>query len=819
VVAFRFRCTARRQLPYIFLRHQTYPLLIIASQPAPSLPTITPSPPRPRFTRTRILHPLLVAHLSLRTFPAARSSSLAAHEPHAGAVAPRSTPPTAHPPPIMAAVVRKRTNNIARRRRLDDEDENKSVATELADDSQSDVSVPSDIDENGDADNSDLSEVDSAPSLTNGKAKRKTNGARDAKPRPGAANRREPSPPIARSEAAFPALKDTEMMLNGLTVADDATDEVVDFETGHSADAPAPAVGAPERQETLGERRRREHEEYKKKRDADPAFIPNRGAFFMHDQRSANAQNGFRQAGARGRGRGGAIGGPFSPAKYVQNHPDLPRHVERADSGFSMRPQPNEATDSPWQHDLHETVNAPGGPAQPVQPTSVPIHHVPHGHHNVARAPTGPSPKPPQARNFSTTVHTHNALVRVYLPHMKAPIQFQNVPIKQHTRLPNHRPPLRRDKPVRISLPPSAPRYIFPTVERSFIFIPRALRPNQQGFGRGRGRFGSFGAGGGFSSRRTSAYGGSVYSPSVAMSRRSSIAREMGRDNLVSPAGSIMSRNGAFDPSRPVVRLPPGGPRMPNGPPSLVSPTNVMAGPHAYPLPQKPTYRENWQGQLTMHQPRPQKTVSVAGIESPASMSFNPPQQQEQQPFHQQVPAHINGAAAAVEQQPFYQHVRQPSYPGQVSTGTPLSNIPERAIHAPAFQPFQQPGFQPQAFVPQNYYYPPAAAPPQYMAPAGMVPMFVPGAQQPGYVMPVAAPAVTAPPPVAAQPNMVAYEQNGMTFYVDSAQLYQPPPPMDGYAQPSYAVPGMGGMMTPGPDGAYYYPQQQMQPAGYYPAQ
>lgn len=98
-----------------------------------------------------------------------------------------------------------------------------------------------------------------------------------------------------------------------------------------------------------------------------------------------------------------------------------------------------------------------------------------------------------------------------------------------------------------------------------------------------------------------------------------------------------------------------------------------------------------------------------------------------------------------------------------------------------------------------------------------MVPMFVPGAQQPGYVMPVAAPPVTAPPPAAGQPNMVAYEQNGMTFYVDSNQLYQPPP-MEGYAPPSYAVPGMGGMMTPGPDGAYYYPQQ-MQPAGYYPAQ
>lgn len=298
------------------------------------------------------------------------------------------------------------------------------------------------------------------------------------------------------------------------------------------------------------------------------------------------------------------------------------------------------------------------------------------------------------------------------------------------------------------------------------------------------------------------------------MSRRSSIAREMGRDNLVSPAGSIMSRNGGFvDPNRPVVRLPPGGPRMPTGP-SIVSPTNGMPN---YPLPQKPAFRENWQGQLPMHQPRPQKTVSVAGIESPASMNFNPPQQQEQQPFHQQVPAHINGVGSATEQQPFYQHARQLSYPSQVSTGTPLSNIPERAIHAPAFQPYAQPGFPSQAFVPQGYYYPPNGAQPQYMAPAGIVPMFVPGAQQPGYALPVPAPPVAAPPPPAGPPNMVAYESNGMTYYVDSAQLY-PSAPAEPYPQPSYAVPGMGGMMTPGPDGAYYYPQQMPQ-APYYPAQ
>lgn len=101
--------------------------------------------------------------------------------------------------------------------------------------------------------------------------------------------------------------------------------------------------------------------------------------------------------------------------------------------------------------------------------------------------------------------------------------------------------------------------------------------------------------------------------------------------------------------------------------------------------------------------------------------------------------------------------------------------------------------------------------------------MYVPNAQQGGYVMPITAPAASAPPASAGQPNMVAYESNGMTYYVDQSQLYQAPQ-MEGYPQPSYAVPGMGGMMTPSPEGAtYYYPQQmqQMQPTApvYYPSQ
>ncbi|KAF2706434.1 hypothetical protein K504DRAFT_386509 [Pleomassaria siparia CBS 279.74] len=709
------------------------------------------------------------------------------------------------------AAIRKRTN-IGRRRRLDDEGDDMSVATEVADDSQSDISIPSDVDENADADNSDLSDVDSSPSLTGAKSKRKGNAPQDAKSRPQIATRRIPSPPIARSDAVFTVSRDTDMMINGLKISDKAADdELVDLETGPPAVELVPSAGvAPNRQETFAERKRREHEEYKKKRDADPAFIPNRGAFFMHDQRNQHGQNGgFRQFSVRGsaRGRGGGVGGPYAPVH--------------------LRAGASEATDSPWQHDLHETLINPASQVRTPQlqaaaaPPNGPLQSAQNHESRVQAAPAAKAPPP---RNFSTTTHTHNALVRVCLPNMKAPIHFQNVPIKQHTRLPNHRPPLRRDKPVRISLPPATPRYIFPTVERSFIFIPRALRPNQQGFGRGRGRgFGSFG--GGFSSRRTSAYGGSVYSPSVAMSRRSSMAREMGREGLVSPAGSMMSRPGGFvDPSRPVVRLPPGGPKLPNGPP--VFPPHTQYPQQSYPLPQKPTFRENWQGQLPMQHPRPQKTVSVAGIESPASMTFNPPQQQEQQPFHQQVPAHINNNGPPAEQPQYYPHTRQLSYPSQASTGTPLSNIPERAIHAPAFQPYQQqPAYQPQTFgMPPGYYYPQNGPQPQFLPPGGMVPMFVPSAQPGGYGIPMAAPPPPTAPAPSVQNNTVAYESNGMTFYMpaDPAQLPAPVytgPPVENYPQASYAVPGMGGMMTPSPEGAYYYPQMQPTTGVFYQSQ
>lgn len=472
---------------------------------------------------------------------------------------------------------------------------------------------------------------------------------------------------------------------------------------------------------------------------------------------------------------------------------------------------------------MHETVleDRNRGPRQPMGQAPQFLGPVP-------QAPRGQAPN----RSLSSTKHIGNVQIRLFFDNMKEPIKFPPIAVNQYTRLPDHRPPLRRDKPVRISLPDHPPKYIFPAQERSFIFIPRAMRPNQQGFGsRSRARPG-LGSVGGYS-RRTSIYGGSMYgstyTPSVAMSRRSSLAYEVPRDHIISPAGSMSRPLMPNDASRPIVRLPPSNQQNPStstqasvngdqtGADMQQPSVEDMSRPQSYPLPQKPAFRENRTNAIPMHQPRPQKAVSVADIESPATLSFNPPQQ-HQQPFHQQVPAQVNGNGYPHDTH-LNPHSRNPSYPSQTSSGTPLSQIPERAIHAQPFQPnpYQQSqGYYPQQYpmLPpqQGYYYPPPFN-------AGMgpqAPAFVPAPQQQQQSQP---PIDQAQPQEASgsQQNgaggLVAQEVNGMVYYFDPTQIpavatfpaYQGGQPFP--IQQVGGVVGMGGMMTPSPDGFYAYPQ------------
>jgi hypothetical protein len=650
----------------------------------------------------------------------------------------------------------------SRRRRADGDEDEESVTG--VDDSQSEASVASDLDNTADtlgadADASESSDLDSTvplpvdTAITQSVGPAKTGRTRSKKSKGTKTDR--PS-----------------SNLNG--------DELVNQEsvTGES-EVSANAAGAPivssesgptRRGETVADRRRREHDDYRKKRDTDPTFIPNRGNFFMHDARTTD-QRGF---GAYGRGRGRGRGIPQAPSRYVCVNPA--ESTESTDVYHSHVPQAERTADSPWTHDLHETINERGGPPTRQRPSQGPANNP----DNMSRGALALQQKP---LNFSKTTQIGSVQIRVWISGMAAAVPFPAVPVRSHTRLPDHRPPLRRDKPVRVSLPDHPVRYVFPAAERSFIFIPRALRPNQQGFGKARGSFGAYGAP---SSRRPSLYGGSVYSQAMSMSRRSSMAREVPRDSAFSPTNSHTARAPA-GPGRPVVRLPHAGSHRSSNP-SPAGSAYSRSYPHSYPRPQTPAV-EHWAEPDTVHQPRPQKTISMTGIESPAGLALHAPQQQEQQPFHNQLPQHIaEGSISTLSTSSDMAPppLGPPTY--MYHGGTPLSNIPERAIHA---QPFQPPApYYNSSFAPSGYYYP--GQPTQY----GAMPSYAPPTAQASYGPPE--PPMTNDP----QQGTMAHESNGMVFYTQMPQYA----PQDNYLQAqSYAVHGMGGMMTPSPEGGYYY--------------
>lgn len=219
---------------------------------------------------------------------------------------------------------RRRKDLAASRRRVEDEgDEEGGLDADLDDESSSEGSILTDL-EAEDEDEAGKRETASAPSPE----KTKVNGVAKRESADG-------NPKVANGVSEVPSkltngtngTTDMDMMLNGLNISDqNGNAEGVQYEDlrdDPDIQEPSPVVvkstaHMDQPQELPHERRRREHEEYRKKRDADPAFVPNRGAFFMHDHRhSGPAANGFRPFGrGRGRGRPG-IGGPFAPAKYV----------------------------------------------------------------------------------------------------------------------------------------------------------------------------------------------------------------------------------------------------------------------------------------------------------------------------------------------------------------------------------------------------------------------------------------------------------------------------------------------------------------------
>ncbi|KAJ5726442.1 uncharacterized protein N7483_007799 [Penicillium malachiteum] len=655
----------------------------------------------------------------------------------------------------------------SRRQRRDDEGEDEgSQVGDLDDDSLSEGSVGThQEDEDADVEGSDTE--DEAPTTETRQVNGKTNG-RDIRP-----SSTSPTKSILKT-----TVSDTEAMLGDPKGSEDSEETQLDqlgpsneLQAGRTPSAPPTEP----KRESLAIRKRRDHEKNTKEREQNPTFVPTRGEFFLHDKRSTEKGSGSGPGSGSNNHRG-SNKGKSRPYGLI------------VDSNTRRNSFKGDASEGQWAHDLHETVAGDDPPA-PKETTTLA------GPQPGTAVPTAPRSSPPN-RSFSSTTLVGTVPVVVFLPGMKEPKSFPAVPKKQHTRLPQHRPPLRRDKPVRISLPNHSPSYIYPSMERSFIFIPRALRPNQSWRGRGRGGGGAPGSmyGG---SRRPS-YFPTAYPPSLPPSRRTSLGMSS-QDGYPSPAGSTYSRPSI---GKPVVRLPPQrpmfppGPVMPMGPPGTMPPMIPMQN-----IPfQHPPYRENRHVPIPMHQPRPKKTVSVADIESPDNFPINPPQPQHEQPFHHQVPL---GVSAGPGHEGIGPSSSQPS-------ATPLSQIPERAIHAPSFQPTPYSAAYYPGYPPNGGYYPPYGPFNGPMGPGVSMPNFPGGvAPQPMAFQPHLGPSGEQP----SQPGMVAHEAGGTVYFYDANQMYSPNYGMhDGPG----GVVGMGGMMTP--PTPFYYPQPSG-PGVYYPAQ
>ena len=240
---------------------------------------------------------------------------------------------------------------VSRRRRIDEEGEEEDGPV-MVEDSQSDGSVLSDLEDDAE-DASSAAPTDEPAHSTGESAQAKpeatangTKAKKARKPKKKTGGKKQGSEQVAetpKQQTSFKAAADTEAMMNGLKIDDQAQEPAMDFENtnGNNATAAAPPIanGSSARPP---ERKRSEHEDIRKQRDSNPAFTPNRGNFFMHDTRGQQngqglvpARGGFQ---ARGRGRGGPfVGGPFSPANQMR--------------------QQDKAAEQLWKHDLHESIN------------------------------------------------------------------------------------------------------------------------------------------------------------------------------------------------------------------------------------------------------------------------------------------------------------------------------------------------------------------------------------------------------------------------------------------------------------------------------
>lgn len=186
----------------------------------------------------------------------------------------------------------------SRRKRRDDEDEDEgSLDGELEDDSLSEGSVIShQDDDDADGEGSDESDDDvSVSSQVDSTDGRQVNGRMQ---QADGQLRRASASPVKRHFTS--TVSDTEAMLNGMKFSEGAGEVAEVHFDDMKAELDQPAKRTPSappiepRRETVAERRRRDHERYVKGRDENPAFVPTRGSFFLHDKRPTEpGTNGY----------------------------------------------------------------------------------------------------------------------------------------------------------------------------------------------------------------------------------------------------------------------------------------------------------------------------------------------------------------------------------------------------------------------------------------------------------------------------------------------------------------------------------------------
>jgi hypothetical protein len=203
----------------------------------------------------------------------------------------------------MSPAPAKKRGLLSRRRRQDDGEEESSLVGEVQDDSMSEVSASSLAEDDADVDVSDVSDDQDnqhKPTVS----KQLTTDPEAATP-----------PTVAHQQPSFAQSTDNAAMLNGLqnSTANDAGPEL-DFDAADASDSERQTGRVPRapNRETPLQRSRREHHEYLKQRDANPAFVPNRGGFFLHDDRSSTHPPFWNKQYGRGRGR--PVNGPVQTA-------------------------------------------------------------------------------------------------------------------------------------------------------------------------------------------------------------------------------------------------------------------------------------------------------------------------------------------------------------------------------------------------------------------------------------------------------------------------------------------------------------------------